>query len=257
MLRTSTPADLPALHALWLACFGDDKAYINLYFTHYWRPERIYVLEYNGAVRAMCSWFGLELAGRPAAYFYAVATAPAYQGRGFCKQLMAYAQAELAKQGIRQFLLVPGQESLFRFYAALGYTAAGRIGSLTLTKPLPGDVHAISAKEYLRRRTAALPQNAVQYGLPELQYQKVLSQFSGGDLYAVGESGCAAVERLPEGRLICKELLGCQAESGGAQLLHHLRARQAIVRFPDDQGRIFCMGKNLHTLPCYLGLAFD
>ena len=257
MLRYSRNDDLPQLKKIWQDCFGDPTGYIDLYFTHYWQPERLFVLEEAGAARAMCAWFDFSLGGAPAAYFYAVATEPAYQGRGFCRQLMAYAEAELEKQGIRQFLLVPGEESLFRFYAAMGYEMAGAIGSADVKVPLPGQVRPLSAGEYLRRRNEIAPANAVGYTGAQIRYQQLLCDYSGGGLFALGDTGCAVVERLSGTTLLVKEVLGFDPLLAGSHLLHHCGGSHAIVRFPDDTDKPFCMGKRITRTPCYLGLAFD
>ena len=257
MLRCSTHADLPALKALWQDCFGDPQEYIALYFDHYWQPERLFVLEAEGAPRAMCAWFELELHGAPAAYFYAVATDPAYQGRGFCRRLMSWAEETLTQAGIRQFLLVPGSESLFRFYAGMGYETAGAIGSVTVTEALPGDVKPLTADAYRQLRLALQPENAVDYPGEAVRYQEILCRFSGGGLFALGDCGCAVVEQLSETTLLVKEALGCEPLLAGGWLLHHCGADRAIVRFPEDGAPPFCMGKHLTRTPCYLGLAFD
>lgn len=257
MLRRSNRQDLPRLKQLWQDCFGDPAGYIDLYFTHYWQPDRLFVLEADGAPRAMCAWFGFLLAGQPAAYFYAVATDPAYQGRGFCRQLMAYAEQELAKQGIDSYLLVPGSRRLFDFYARMGYETAGSIGSIAITTGQPGPVCELTPDAYLRRRSSVAPGNAVGYTPEQLAYQSALCQFSGGGLYSLGGQGCAVAERTSESSILVKEALGIDPVLAGQYLLHHLQAEQAVVRFPADSGRPFCMGKNLVTSPCYLGLAFD
>lgn len=57
----------------------------------------------------------------PAAYLYAVCTAPALRGRGHCRLLLQEAEQDLKRQGIRAAVLVPAEESLFGFYARFGY----------------------------------------------------------------------------------------------------------------------------------------
>ena len=141
MLRTSTAADIPALQALWQHCFGDPPAYTKLYFAHLWQPEQVFIAAEGPEVQAMAIWFPLQVSGRPAAYFYAVCTDPAYRGRGISRRLLAYAEASLRTRGVAQFLLVPGDAGLFRFYAAQGYTCCGTIGQAQLGQPAPGDVY--------------------------------------------------------------------------------------------------------------------
>ena len=57
----------------------------------------------------------------PAAYLYAVCTAPALRGRGNCRLLLQEAEQDLKRQGICAAVLVPAEESLFGFYARFGY----------------------------------------------------------------------------------------------------------------------------------------
>ena len=87
IVRPSVPADIPAQRQLWQLAFGDDGAYVDNFYTAYYRPERVLVLEEAGAVRAMTAWFdtAFVVPGRGefrAAYLYAVATHPEWRGRG-------------------------------------------------------------------------------------------------------------------------------------------------------------------------------
>lgn len=257
MLRTSTAADVPALQALWQRCFGDPPAYTALYFTHLWQPEQVFVAAEGPEVQAMAIWFPLQVGGRPAAYFYAVCTDPAYRSRGISRRLLAYAEASLRAQGVAQFLLVPGDAGLFRFYAAQGYTCCGTIGQAQLCKPAPGDVAPLSPEAYLARRARCLTLPHAAYPLPLLEHQARLCALAGGGLFALGKTGCAVCERTPEGTLLVKELLGCDPVSGGNALLYHFHLTRGAVRFPDPNGAPFCMGKALTQSPLYLGLAFD
>ena len=257
MLRTSTAADIPALQALWQHCFGDPPAYTRLYFAHLWQPEQVFLAAEGPEVQAMVIWFPLQVSGRPAAYFYAVCTDPAYRSRGISRRLLAYAEASLRTRGVGQFLLVPGDAGLFRFYAAQGYTCCGTIGQAQLGQPAPGDVAPLKPEDYLVRRARCLTLPHAAYSLPLLEHQARLCALSGGGLFALGETGCAVCERTPEGTLLVKELLGCDPVSGGNALLYHFHLARGAVRFPDPHGTPFCMGKALAQSPLYLGLAFD
>ena len=260
MFRTSIQGDLTALTALWQVCFGDEPSYIAQYFHHAWKPKRVFVAAPDGKPQAMAAWFPCRAGGQPAAYFYAVCTAPDWRGQGLCRKLMAYAQQQLQSRGICQFLLVPGEKSLFQFYQTMGYTTAGTIGERTIsnraeTPLLP--VQQIAPEEYLRRREQALTVQHVCWDLDEIRYQQQLSRFSGGDLFAIGSHGCAAAEKMPDGRLLCKELLGCSVEEGAAALLQAFHVESGLFRYPDSTGRPFCMGLGLQASPVYLGFAFD
>ena len=57
LLRPSVPEDVPVQRTLWSLSFGDERAYINNFYKNYYRPDRVLVLEVEGAVRAMTAWF--------------------------------------------------------------------------------------------------------------------------------------------------------------------------------------------------------
>ena len=52
-LRTSEERDIPVLKELWKLAFGDEDAYIDHFFSRYYAPERMLVLEENGEVLAV------------------------------------------------------------------------------------------------------------------------------------------------------------------------------------------------------------
>ena len=112
MLRTSTAADIPALQALWQRCFGDPPAYTRLYFSHLWQPEQVFLAAEGPEVQAMAIWFPLQVSGRPAAYFYAVCTDPAYRSRGISRRLLAYAEASLRTRAWDSFSWCPAMGAL-------------------------------------------------------------------------------------------------------------------------------------------------
>ena len=57
LTRPSRPDDIPAQRQLWNLAFGDDGAYIDNFYRTYYEPQRMLVLEEDGAVRSMTAWF--------------------------------------------------------------------------------------------------------------------------------------------------------------------------------------------------------
>ena len=119
--------DLPALTRLWQACFGDPEAEVRAFWQALFDCTPVYLRRApDGSPAAMLCALPAELVGDdgdavPAAYLYAVCTAPALRGRGHCRLLLQEAEQDLAKQGIRAAVLVPAEESLFGFYTRFGY----------------------------------------------------------------------------------------------------------------------------------------
>ena len=119
--------DLPALTRLWQACFGDTEAEVRAFWQALFDCTPVYLRRApDGSPAAMLCALPAELVGDdgdavPAAYLYAVCTAPALRGRGHCRLLLQEAEQDLAKQDVRAAVLVPAEESLFGFYARFGY----------------------------------------------------------------------------------------------------------------------------------------
>lgn len=276
--RTAEQRDIPVLKELWKLAFGDEDAYIDHFFTRYYRPERMLVLEEEGVVRAMTAWFDMPLIFGdgtviPSAYLYAVATHPDCRGRGLAGKLLAFANEWLAERGFACISTVPARPDLHVFFGQNGF----------------GECFSLCQREYRPCRWAALdewllPVDAEEYGrlreqwlkstdhvacaLPALEYQHGVCALSGGGLYRVGEDGCACVE-IAGDEVFVKELLCSpqERETAMAVIADGFPAKHYWVRTPyEGQGEKwdFAMLKWLIPAPKwskktapYLGLAFD
>ena len=258
LLRPSVPGDIPRLKELWKRCFGDEDAYIDHYFQTAYRPDCALLLEHGGIISSMLLTFPFEVSAADggcasACYIYAFCTDPALQSRGYGRRLLAYAETQAALRGCAAAIMVPGGESLFRFYESLGYVSAISCREETLCAGEAGEsVPRPCTVEYYRQQRekwlAGL--NHISYPLPVLEYQHSLCQNSGGGFYALG-SGVAAVER-DGGVLYVKELLTDEPEQAVSALLGLLGGQRAQVRFPvlsGEKGRPFGVVKWLTALP--------
>ena len=126
--RKTTPADIPALKAIWDEAFAEDSAQdIDEFFeTLYPNATGFCAEDETGCVCAML--FALPqtiVKGEKqlkAAYLYAVATKKACRGKGYCRAVMAYAEKELRKRYVEALLLSPATQDLADFYARLGFS---------------------------------------------------------------------------------------------------------------------------------------
>lgn len=275
-LRTSHAGDVPRLRELWKLAFGDEDAYIDHFFTRYYAPERMLVLEEAGLVQAMTAWFDMPLVFAdgtkvPSAYLYAVATHPDCRGRGLAGQLLRFADRWLREHGFVCVTTVPARPDLHRFFGQNGF---GECFALKQEEYVPQSVPSaplkrVSAEEYSPLREQRLEgTDHVAYALPALEYQSGICTLSGGGLYRVEECGCACVEVAGD-EVFVKELL-CSLEEWQAALAaiaEQHPAKRYWVRTPyEGQGEPwdFAMLKWLipapewdkKTVP-YLGLAFD
>ena len=127
LLRPSVPEDVPVQRTLWSLSFGDDRAYINNFYKNYYRPDRVLVLEVEGAVRAMTAWFStvLSIPGKDqifrAAYLYAVCVHPDWRGKGLAGKLLEGAGLYFRDRGIQAVTTVPASRELHGFFAKQGF----------------------------------------------------------------------------------------------------------------------------------------
>jgi len=216
----STPRDLPRLEELQLRCFGEEEAvYHRLFLTRRYRPEHCLVARDPATGEAAGAAFLLPLTlsrGEeriPAAYVYALGVHPDWRRRGIGRGLMDYLWEVLEARGVPLAVLVPAEESLFDYYAGLGYQpfgelARGELASPVKAAPLP-ELRPADGAGYLAARErllADLPHLA--WDREALEYQKAFSQVTPGGLFLLeGGRGCAAAE-VYDSRLWLKELLG-------------------------------------------------
>ena len=278
-VRPSVPEDVPAQRALWKLAFGDSDAYLDNFYDHYYRPERVVVLEEEGAVRSMTAWFDTAFAvpGRGeyrAAYLYAVATHPDCRGRGLAGELLAGADGYFRSLNIPAVTTVPAESSLHNFFGANGFREC-----FTCSQAAPGTeerlirpfaLEPVDPERYGRLREALLRDTPhIAYPMDALRYQAGCCRLSGGGLYlAETAQGVALLcaEGMEDGRMLVKELVACpEARKQVLACLGRLLPGCAAVRTP-GAGVKFGMLKwldpelekswNWDTVG-YLGLAFD
>lgn len=282
VIRPSVPGDIPAQRALWALAFGDSGPYVDNFYQTYYRPERMLVLEEEGAVRAMTAWFDTRfvLPGEGsfrAAYLYAVATHPQCRGRGLARALLAWADGYFRSIGVEAVTTVPAQPSLHRFFGDNGFRECFTHTQGCLAPPFapggdgagleplsPGAYAALREERLSAVPHIALPEEAVAY------QAGACALAPGGGLYALPTAhGPAALcaEGLEDGSLLAKELLAPPGGRGEAldALGRLLPGWSGCCRFPGEEVP-FGMLKWLDaareerwdwTRTAYLGLAFD
>lgn len=221
-VRPSVPEDVPAQRELWKLAFGDSDAYIDNFYSAYYRPERVVVLEEDGVLRSMTAWFDTSfvIPGRGeyrATYLYAVATHPDCRGRGLAARLLAGADGYFRSLGIPAVTTVPAEPSLHSFFGKNGFRECFRtlrvaVRREELLQPPPGVLRPASPEEYghvRERLLAGIPH--IAYPADALAYQAGCCALGGGGLF-VGDSSseplCLCAERADEELVVVKELLG-------------------------------------------------
>ena len=184
--RRSRKGDEKALRALWREVFGDTDVYIDTFFRELYRPGMASVVEEDGKIvaAAYAVPFGAVR------YIFAVATKPAYRGRGYGRAVV------LTAAGGEPAYLCPASATLRCWYAL---TMRAKTVSYRSNAPLPAVCRKITAEEFNTRREAWLD------GIPHAKYSDgILRLFSvtgeffcgeHGDIYAV--DGGRVCEALP------------------------------------------------------------
>ena len=237
-----------ALRQLWQEAFGDEDAFLDLFYAQGFSPDRCRCVTVDGQLAGALYWFDCNFQGRPVAYLYGIATAKAFRGQGICRTLMENTQNHLKYLGYEGIVLVPAEDGLFRMYEKMGYAVCSSVSEFTCYPEEAVALHPIDASEYCRLRREFLPEGGI------LQEGDGIAFLSGmADFYA-GEDFLVAVNR--DHKFFAPELLGnTQAASG---ILAALGKKEGRFRCPGTE-RSFAMFQNLSDMPIpsYFGLAFD
>ena len=219
-IRPWRQEDLPALEALWTIAFDDDANYIHAFRSNFLRPDACLVAEADGKpVSAMYILDGPILfppdgTSLSTAYTYALATDPAYRGRGIGTAVYR-ACVDAALQLVDAACVLPSEKALYSFYekangsVPVSWAREGVYGRKELSGPIPrGDF--ISAGEYYLRRKSLL--RGLPYAVVTSRFLSMeayhMKRFGGGyisvdgDIAAVEMDGdtCRIIELLaPEG----------------------------------------------------------
>lgn len=248
-MRMSRPDEVERQKEIWKLAFHDDDNYIDFYYDHYYKPERVFVLEEEGEIRTMLATFPVRLylpdgTYAVAAYFYALGTDPKDRKNGYGRKLFAYYEEYLQTTGVDCAVLVPAEPSLFRYFDAIGYEKSFSHRKMEISRknlaPVPegGVIRPATPNRYNRIRDNLLKGSYyVAYPDDMIEHQRGISRMAEGDIYELevdGISGVAAVEYLAPDNVIIKELLipGEQMAGAVALLARELPATRYFVRFP-------------------------
>jgi len=243
------PTEAVGLRQLWKEAFGDSDAFLDIFFNHGYSRRRCRCITDGGTVAAALYWFDCSFDGQKIAYLYAVATAVSHRGQGLCRRLMADTHALLQAQGYAGAILVPGEDSLFRFYAAMGYQTIACVEQIRCTPAATAQpVAVLPADEYAARRRQLLRSRGVVQEGENLAFLSEICNLYGGDGWIMAASD--------EGEtLTAMEFLGNTALIPG--VLAALGKNDGIFRIPGSEPFAMYLPFDGDDLPSYFGLAFD
>lgn len=245
------PSQIPQLRQLWKIAFGDEDAFLDLFFQHAFSCQRCRCVLEEDRIAAVLYWFDCSLENRKIAYIYAVATHPDFRNQGLCRKLMADTHAILAQQGYSGAVLVPQKESLRTMYAGMGYRDCGGLNRFECTagnRQLP--VRTVGAEEFAALRRTLLPAGGVVQEGENLPFLASQLQFYAGPDFLLT---AYAEEDVLHGI----ELLGDSAAAPG--ILAALGFSRGTFRTPGAELPFAMFHPLEETCPApgYFGFAFD
>ena len=252
IIKSPDNSQIPELKNLWKESFGDSEEFIDSFFTTAYSSNRCRCVTIDGEIASVLYWFDCLCDEKRIAYIYAVATLKAYRGRGLCHKLMDNVHKELNELGYSGVVLVPGEESLFRFYGNIGYETCCYIDEFSC----PGkekekvDVRKIDKKTFASLRKKYLPKFSVIQENENLEFLETQAEFYSGNgflLTAVSE----------DDTLIGIEFLG--DKSLCESIIYSLGFRNGTFR-TNGSTKPFAMFypiKEDVSPPTYFGFAFD
>lgn len=251
MIDFPTHDQLPQLQSLWLASFGDEGGFIDIFFEKGFSFERCRCITIDSQVAAALYWFETECCGQKLAYLYGVATDPKYRGQGLFRRLLDNTHSHLKNMGFSGVLLVPQREPLREMYRKLGYRDCTSVNEFFCTDaPYPVPMHAIDSKEYGILRKNYLPECSVIQEGSNLDFLSAYARFYKGMDFITAA--------MADGdSLFAMEFLGNREAASG--VLCSLGYAQGTFRTPGEK-KPFAMFHPLTTdavTPSYFGFAFD
>ena len=250
-ITNPAPSHIPSLRRLWKDAFADEEAFLDLFFSRGFSPDRCRCTVQDGSVAAALYWFDVSCSGSKMAYLYAVATDPAHRNKGLCRRMMEDTHRYLASRNYAGAILVPQSDALRAMYRKMGYRDCTRIREFSAAPAgSPPDLRRITAREYAALRREYLPENPVIQEGASLDFLSVLAEFYAGDgwLAAAGREGNV---------LRCPEFLGDPRAAAG--LVSALGCKEGHFRTPGEDlpfAQYLPLSAHCPT-PNYLGFAFD
>ena len=234
-----------ALRTLWTECFGNEENWIDVFFQTAFDPTHVCCLTRRGQLAAALCWMDTYCQGRPLAYLYAIATAPAHRRQGLCRELMGKTHDHLARQGYAGAILVPGDDDLRQMYGKMNYVNFGGIRRFCAEAGEPIPIRRLSPEEYAALRREYLPAGGVVQENGAMEFLASAAELYVGADFLLAMSGDVGLELLGNAH-------------GAPGILGALGLERGSFRVPG--GEPFAMFRSLSEedwQPGYFGLAFE
>ena len=255
--RICRQEDTETVRKLWNDRFEDGTPGFADFLFSSLKNEDIYVAEDEGKVSAMLiSMATLEYGNRKGFYLYSACTARGHENKGLMHRLVSFALEEERKKGRDFCVLVPGEESLYDFYAGLGFETVTYLRRAEIEIPKNiwqnADFDITTAGRFRQVRSRFTSEDIVHYSRADYRkYAQYLYSFGG----STAESSNAFAVYYEEGdTLIVKEMCALNTQYA-MKLLQAIRERtgkeRAVIYLDDDSELFLGEGKKIKYAMVY------
>lgn len=234
---------VPELITIWETCFGDSRAYIQMFLTHNFHRIKTVVRKQDGQAVSVAYLLPLTYAKKEQEsvkswYLYAAATLPAYRGRGYFAEILAF-----IRQNIKEpVILVPAEASLVGYYEKHGFHRwlEEVICERTTDREKDfGEVtfQSLTAEEYVKERDRQfLVGGYMKWSEPFMEYIFAENAFCGGaQIRMQTRNGAQSFLYRADGEVLhILEAVPSKISEEALQLLlqHHACTRAVICQQP-------------------------
>ena len=245
MIRDYTPADVPAMRALWRRVFDESEIFLDAFFRLLPDIGGAVVAadetgELLGAAYALTGFEWQRPDGTRAqlGYLYAVAVDESARGQGLGGELTKAAAAICREREAVIVATLPAEEGLYAWYEKqIGTKYALRREKSVVPADKVVDIMKLTGTEYMLWRENLLRGRAhVHLSTPMMELQRALCESYDGGLFASSDgvfAACRDGERLIIPEILCAQ--GVPADTA-ASAAAYLGCREAVFYTPAAQG---------------------
>lgn len=134
-LDFATYDDIPKLKRIWSEVFDEAKQVLDVFFDSLFIPANTVVYRIDDDVVSVAYMLECKQScGHNGIYIYAVATLPEHRGNGYVSMILEHINEISNNRGYGFTILVPSEESLFKFYEKNGFNKTVCIKQVTFSK---------------------------------------------------------------------------------------------------------------------------
>ena len=190
--KLALPADC---RALWKSVFNDQEAFMDLYFSRRFSPQKTFYTTRAGKLAAAMQSLPYRMTFGDkqiqVGYVSGLATYPPYRHRGYARRVLHKSLRSLYRRGSVLSILIPATTELYDYYRQSGYAAcfAGHLQTISSNSLSPLSPQTLTAEitDFIQTHLRQRP-FSVQHSAEDLQDIGRVAALSGGGFYLQRDS---------------------------------------------------------------------